>query len=192
MSEGQTEKQIEWFVLKGDHRFGPFSYAEVVRMLQSKSVFEFDYVWHNGLPTWQRISDLQNFSPEVMRALIQSGLPGLNEVFFRRRHARIPHGGSLLVHNNKSVCRAKSLEISASGAGLVIGESRFEVGEKLFLHFKPGAGVPPFHARGEIVSKRSVNSSDKNAPVQYGVRFTEVKQPDQHVLNVLINKKIPA
>ena len=44
-SPSLTEKKEEWFVLKGKDRFGPFSYREIIRMLQEKQVFEFDYVW---------------------------------------------------------------------------------------------------------------------------------------------------
>ena len=39
----------EWFVLKGENRFGPFNYTDLVKMLQQKVVFPFDFIWHAGL-----------------------------------------------------------------------------------------------------------------------------------------------
>lgn len=179
----------EWFVLKGDNRFGPFSHAEVVRMLQDKTVYEFDYVWHAKLPAWERIASLAEFGPDTIRKLRDAGESGVNEIFFRRRHARTNYGASLLVHDNRHVYKGRSIEISVGGAGIVIENALLQPGDKLYLHFKPGDGVPPFNATCEVVSKRFVNASDKAAPVQYGVKFTQIAQQTQELLNDLAMKK---
>ncbi len=177
------DRPNEWYVLKGDNKFGPFAYSELLRMLQDKSVFEFDYVWHAKLSAWERLASLPDFAPNQIRKLRDSGQATLNEVFFRRRHARATYGASILVHNNKSVFKGKSLEISAGGAGIVIESAQLQPGDRIYLHFKPGDGVPPFNAICEVVAKRFVNSSDKDAPVQYGVKFTEITKQTQDVLN---------
>lgn len=182
----------EWYVLKGDSKFGPFSHREVVRMLQDKSVFEYDYVWHAKLSGWERVASLPDFSPEAIRDLRTTAKDVLHEIFFRRRHARVPLGASLLVHNYHRVFKAKSLEVSAGGAGLVIDHGDLQPGDKLFLHFKPSEDVPPFHAQCEVVSKRLTDASDKTAPVQYGVKFTQLEQHAQEVLNEVTTKRTAA
>ena len=52
----------EWYILKWDNKYGPFSYLEVIQMLQNKSVFEFDFIWKNGnvpiaLQEWEFLGD---------------------------------------------------------------------------------------------------------------------------------------
>ena len=173
----------EWFVLKGESKFGPFAYSELIKMLQDKSVFEFDYVWHLGLKAWERIATLAEFSPEKIRDFRTTTEGPINEVFFRRRHARAQHGASILVHDNRAVYKGRSIEVSAGGAGIVIENAILQPGEMLYLHFKPAGNTPPFNATCEIISKSYVNASDKSAPVRYGVKFTKIESQTQQILN---------
>src|ERR1700677_3487525 len=62
--------QAQWYVLKGKNRFGPFMYVEIIRMLQEKSVFEFDFVWCQGLEAWKRIAEVEVFGSEKIRHLL--------------------------------------------------------------------------------------------------------------------------
>ncbi|MFP5518488.1 MAG: GYF domain-containing protein [Bdellovibrionia bacterium] len=174
-----------WFILKDGNNFGPFSKLELVKMLQSKQLFEYDFVWHDQMSAWQRVSDCEDFKPESIKALKESGLSEVAEVFFRRRHARAKYGCSLIVHNSKAVYKGKSLEISAGGAGVIIENPNFEVGTSLFMHFKPGDGVPPFNALCEIVNKTQLRNipHGPNTPVKYGVKFTSVSHEIKESLN---------
>lgn len=165
----------EWFILKGDNRYGPFAYLDLVKMLQEKSLYEFDFIWHNGMPSWKRVAELPDFAPDKIKHLKHSPDVDVSEVFFRRRHARARYGASLLVHNNKTVWKGESLEISAGGAAIVIENATLQPGQILFLHFKPGDGVPPFNAICTVVNKQYVqNTQSVNAPVRYGVKFTSI------------------
>lgn len=171
-------KEREWFLLKEGNNYGPFCKLEVVQMLQEKTLFEYDYIWHSKLPSWKRVAEVPDFSPESMRSLKKSAEPGLSEVFFRRRHARASYGASLIVHNNKTVFRGETLEISAGGAGILIENPQLQPGQSLFLHFQPGDGVPPFNAVCQIVSKQYVeeDKAHHGQKIKYGVKFTTLSQ----------------
>lgn len=172
-----TLKDKAWFTLKNGSNFGPFSQLEMIQMLQDKALFEYDYVWHQSLPSWKRVAEVANFRPEKMRALIQENQAEVAEIFFRRRHLRAKYGCSLIVHNNKSVFRGTSLEISAGGAGVLIDSQLLQPDQTVFLHFQPGEGVPPFNAVCTIVSKQFVG--DAAVPgewVRYGIKFVSVAQ----------------
>jgi hypothetical protein len=175
----------EWFALKGNLRFGPFAYTELVRLLQEKSMHDSDFVWHAGLKEWKKVAELSQFNPEAIRKLRESGQAGLDEVFFRRRHARMEHDGSILMHNNQKVFRGKSLEISAGGAGIVLDTTKLEVGHQVFLHFKPAKDLPPFNAVCEVVSRRPVNSADALAPIHYGVKFLKIESKTTKAIEAL-------
>lgn len=180
MNEDMTS---EWFVLKGDNKFGPFSYVDLIKMLQQKLIFEFDYVWKKGLKAWVRIADMQAFKSENIKELKETVLPEIEEVFFRRRHRRVMYGGTVLVHDNNSVWKGQSVEVSAGGAGVIMENAMIVPGQKLYLHFKPGDGVPPFNAICEVVSKRyDEDVRDASAPVKYGLKFTNISEEAQKVL----------
>jgi hypothetical protein len=181
---GSSYLNYEWFCLKGENKFGPFAYTDLVKMLQQGVVFEFDYAWHSGMHTWQRIAELEAFSKDNIRALKSSSMPEINEIFFRRRHRRVKYGGTILIHDNKKVWRGQAVEISEGGAGIVMENSLVVPGQQLYLHFKPGDGVPPFNAMCEVVSKSYVNGvKDAHASVKYGLKFVTVNSETQKFLH---------
>lgn len=169
-------REKEWFLLREGNNYGPFSKLDLVQMLQEKSLYEYDYVWHHGMSAWKRVAELPEFSPEKIRALKDSKDGDVSEIFFRRRHARAYYGCSLLVHNSKTVFKGHSLEISEGGAGMVIDNPALQPGQTIYLHFQPGDGVPPFNAVCKIVSKQWVQETGENKPVKYGVKFTSISQ----------------
>ncbi len=165
-------KDKEWFILKDGNNYGPFSKIELVQMLQQKKLHEFEYIWQSNMTHWQKLSDVEEFQPHHIQKMKESGLQDISEVFFRRRHARAQYGCSLIVHNNKRVFRGQTMEISAGGAGFLVKGSNFHPGEKLFLHFKPGDGVPPFNAICEVVNKLEMKKQP--GEFRYGVRFVTI------------------
>lgn len=154
----------QWFILKGESRFGPFSFEEVVRMLQGRSVFEFDFAWCAKMETWRRIAEIGDFSPENVRHFPQ--------LFAKRAHKRKKFEGTVLVHDNEHLWTGKGVEISDGGVGVVMNNSMILPGQVLYLHFKAVDNMPSFNAVCEVVSKKfvgGIRSSD--APVQYGLKF---------------------
>lgn len=180
-----NEKQ--WFVLKGENKYGPFGYTELLKMLQEKSLYEYDFVWRTELSAWKRIADLEDFKPEKIKSLSTSVSAEVKDAFFRRRYARASYNASLIVHNSKSVWKGRGLEISSGGAGIVIDNRDLEPGQTLFLHFKAGDGVPPFNAICSIVSKQHVEGPEK--PVRYGVKFTSISHQVQQAIKAFADNR---
>lgn len=178
MNKGKAEEkdQEEWFVLKANqNKYGPFCFMDLVEMLQKKTLLEFDYVWTTRLDGWKRISETSDFAPDKIKGLAKSGLTEVSKGFFRRRHARAKYGASILLHDNSSVWKGHSLELSPTGAGLLIESDAIQIGQILFLHFKAGDGVPPFNAVCSIVSKQA----GKGQEMRYGVKFTSISRSIQ-------------
>lgn len=173
----------EWYVLKGENRFGPFAFTDVIKMLQQKVVFEFDFAWHPGLSTWKRIAEIQAFESQNIEQLKSTLMPEIEEVFYRRRHRRVDYSATVLVHDNEKVWKGQGVEISAGGAGVVMDNSMLVPGQKLHLHFKPCDGVPPFNAECEVVSKKYVEGvKDQVTPIRYGLKFLNINPQTQEVI----------
>lgn len=165
-------KHKEWFILKEGANLGPFCYVDLVKMLQEKSIFEYDYVWNERMPDWKPLAELEDFKSDRIKAIQEASESEVAEVFFRRRHARARYAASIIVHNHKTVFKGKTFEISAGGAGVYIDTNSLNPGQSLFLHFQPGGGVPPFNAVCQIVSKQHGGSDI----VRYGIKFVTLSQ----------------
>lgn len=165
----------EWFVLKGENRFGPFTYTDLVKMLQQKVVFPFDFIWHAGLSNWQRLAELEDFKPETIRELFAKTTKR-KEVFTERKFRRKEFNGRVIVHDNLSLWKAEGFEISRGGVGVSMGNSVVVPGQQVFVHFTKTDEWPSFNALCEVVSKKFVND---NSPVQYGLRFLSLSQEAQ-------------
>lgn len=179
--------KTDWYVLRDKNKYGPFAYLDLVRMLQDEKLFEYDFVWHKGLTSWLKVSELEDFKPSVIQSLKTSGLKEVKDIFFRRRFARVGYNTALIIHNNRQIWRGSSLEISAGGAGVVMDTAALEVGQQIFIHFQPGDGVPSFNATCEIVSKK-FEVEDRT---RYSLKFISISKGIQTTINQLA-EKIPA
>lgn len=194
-AEVRTEnpyREKAWYLLKEENNYGPFSLLDLVQMLQEKNLYEFDWVWKHGMRAWRRLAEVDEFKAENIRQMHKHADADVAEIFFRRRHARVRYGCSLIIHDNKSVFRGRSLELSEGGAGVVIENSGFEPGQSLYLHFQPGDGVPPFNAVCTIVSKKWVSEDNRNPAVKYGVKFTSLSQATRESIRDFTNAKTKA
>ena len=186
-AEGPLMK--EWFILKEENKFGPFTYIDVVKMLQQGVVFEFDFAWHEGMDGWKRLAEIQDFDKDHMKKLKDSSAQEISEVFFRRRYKRVKYGGTILIHDNKKVWRGRGAEISEGGAGVIMENSMVTPGQELYLHFKPGDGVPPFNAICEVVSKQYVSEVEgPNMEMRYGLKFKAVSTETQKLIKDYMKK----
>lgn len=173
-----TEAFIEeWYVSRGQQKFGPFSYLGVIKALQDKSVFEFDYIWTAGMESWTRIAEHEKFATETIRSLLSNlaKSPEHVEVFAKRKHARLLIENDVLVHDNSSVSAGRMVEASVGGSGLIVKNSTLIPGQTVSVHFASMQGLPAFNAIGEVVSKKFVRSArDRRAPIHYGIRFVRM------------------
>ncbi|NJL25213.1 MAG: DUF4339 domain-containing protein [Calothrix sp. SM1_5_4] len=163
----------EWFVLKGDNRFGPFNYTDLVRMLQQKVVYPFDFVWHSGMETWKRVAEIPDFENDKIRTLMSNAG---NDVFIQRRFKRKKFQGRVLVHDNTKLWKGYGFEISKGGVGITMHNALVVPGQQLTVHFTGHEDWPAFNAVCEVVSKTFVND---DTPVEYGLRFLSLSQEVQ-------------
>ena len=146
-------------------------------------VFEFDYAWQNGMKAWMRIAELDEFKPEHIKKLKGGLMPEIENVFFRRKHPRVPISGTIIVHDNRSVWKGQGLEISSGGAAVIMDNAMVVPGQTLYLHFKPQNGLPAFNTICEVVSKKFVEGvRDKKAPICYGLKFKSLNEDTQKFL----------
>jgi hypothetical protein len=185
--------KAEWYVQKGQHRYGPFSYLSVLKGLQDKTVYEFDLICKNvgsEEEQWYRIAELPEFSSDNVRSLQETA----EAVFTTRRFPRVEFDVEVIVHDNSNVWMGRAFEASAGGTGLIIENATLVPGQTLLLHFAGKDELPPFNALCEIVGKKfSKDVRDANSPVQYACRFVKLdSKVEKAVQSYFLSKKAKA
>ncbi|NCN95476.1 MAG: DUF4339 domain-containing protein [Bdellovibrionales bacterium] len=161
---------VEWYVLKGESQFGPFDQEGMVRLMQEKTLFEFDFIWNSSMSDWKRLIEVPEFNKESIKSLLQN--PKAKASFFDRQHSRAPFEGRVIVHDHKGHWLASGKEISEGGMGLYIADSLLVPGQVLNFHVKAQNGQTPFNVKGEIVSKQYIRGArGKKQKIEYGVKF---------------------
>ena len=177
----------EWFVQKGTERHGPFSYLSLIRALQDKSVYEFDFVWTEGMETWTRLAEHEAFKAEKIREMSQD--QSAQTIFAQRAHPRVRFDSEVIVHDDRSAWIGRAYEGSVGGSGLVIENAALYPGQTIRLHFSPAQGLPAFNVVGEIVNKKFVKSvRGVKSPVQYAVRFLQMDENAKERVNEYFSK----
>ncbi len=181
----------KWSVQKDGKQFGPFSYLEVIQMLQERTLQDHDMLSLTKVGKWQSVSEFEEFSADKVRHLMATADRHIKEVFNRRRYPRAHFEGTLIVHDNKTVFRGQSFQISAGGAGLYIPSSGLQPGQTLLLHFHPSTDVPAFNAVAAVVSKfeNSKQAALQPMPLRYGVKFTSISQTVKEKIYSYTNRK---
>lgn len=181
----------KWAIQKDDKQFGPFSYLEMIQMLQERTLMEHDMIALSKVGKWQAVKNFEEFSTAKVRQLMTTADRHIKEVFNRRRYPRAHFEGTLIVHDNKTVFRGQSFQISAGGAGLYIPSSALQPGQTLLLHFHPSTDVPAFNAVAAVVSKipTAKEAETQPKPLRYGVRFTSISQNVKEKIYTYTNRK---
>lgn len=171
-----------WYILKQNENYGPFTAVEMIQMLQSKTLFEYDFIWRQGQSAWQRLADIHDFKPHKVKEIFESlsvDEDKKSQTFFRRRYPRAVYQSEILIHDEKKLYNAESLEIGLGGAGFSLSGVEFPLESEVFLHFRPGDEVPAFNATCKIVSRNGY---------KYGVSFIQISNLAQESILVYTKK----
>lgn len=184
--EADPAKQRIWYVLKQNNNYGPFSKLDLIQMMQGKALQEYDFIWHEGMSSWKRLADVQEFSVKEVRLLFEKYHKNKDAgtvAFFRRKFARAKLETLAIVHDKQKIYKSVGVEISEGGAGLMIEGADFKKDQQIYLHFKPAHEVPAFNAICKIVSKKG------NI---YGVQFLKVSAAAKSQIANFTKKKSAA
>lgn len=183
----------EWYIARGNKKYGPYSIDEMIQLRQQRKVFEYDMVWKQGLRQWKALVQTEEFSAHAMaeRALKAETCA----VFNRRQWPRVRKEIALFVHNDTNLWQARTLNISMGGALIELNTPYLNPGDQIHIHFQClDKTETSFSCIGVITGKRF--SSERlrfNSSLQYSVRFDSKdpqadKQLDQWVQSILNEK----
>ncbi len=174
----------QYHVLIKGNSIGPISVEDVFMHLKRGELAPNDYAWHPGLENWCRVNTFKEFAKDNVEAYKPGFVYNFKRLFSNRKNQRSRYNGTCLVHDHTHVHSAQSIDISEGGACLAISEATdLEVGQALYVHFRPHQGVPAFAAMCEIVYEKPGDPQKNQEGLCYfGVKFKNIKALDKRVV----------
>jgi hypothetical protein len=166
----------EWHILKGETQYGPYTYEEMIRMMQSSLVFGFDYVWGPHMENWSPLADREEFSADRLARLAEKNQA--QEVFQRREHERIYCKLPVYVNDQHTLWEGMVENLSEGGALILMKNPVLLPGHIVHVHFRARNDKDiAFNCTAQILTKRLVKSRiQHDTGIHYAVKFLD--KPD--------------
>lgn len=167
----EVQTSNEWHVLKGETQYGPYTYEEMIRMMQGKLVFGFDYVWSPHMEAWTPMADCEEFSADRLARLHEKNAN--QQVFNRREHERVFCKLPVLVNDQHTLWEGMVEQISEGGALILMKNPVLLPGDMVHVHFRSrNEKDTAFNCTAEILTKRLVkNRIQHDTGIHYAVKF---------------------
>lgn len=180
----------QWYVLKSGKKYGPFAYLEMVHMMQNKTLFEFDYVWSQGMKAWSPLADTPEFTKETLTDFYKSDHK--TQAFIKRAHPRVNFETLVMAHNNNSLWTGKTTQISEGGALLLMANPLLLPGQIIHINFKKTNPQDlSFNLVAEVLGKRYTKERIKHdTNVTYAVKFIRKDKAAEEQLNKWIDNQL--
>ena len=162
----------EWHVLKGETQYGPYSYEEMIRMMQGSLVYGFDYVWSPHMENWTVLADLEEFSADRLARVVDQNRTA-TDVFNRREHERVYCKLPCYVNDQQTLWEGVVENLSEGGALIMMKNPALLPGHVVHLHFRSrDENDVAFNCTAEILTKRLVKTRiQHDTGIHYAVRF---------------------
>lgn len=162
----------EWHVLKGESKFGPYTYADMIQMMQNKTLFNFDYVWSPHLESWTALAELPDFSPDRLSRVAEAS----QEMFARRSTERVVVSLPVVCHDNSRMWTGTCENLSEGGALILMQNPILLPGHMIYLHFRAqNESEIAFNCTAEILAKRLTKQRiQHDTGIHYAVKFLQL------------------
>ena len=162
-----------WFLFRDNTKFGPYRYLELVRLLQTNACAPDDFIWKPGFDDWTRLRQCPEFDEPVLHKLAHLRNFGTEKIFVQRRFPRVPYQSEVILHDEKRVVFGSALSLSEGGAFLEVAKPTHAKGDRIKIHFTPGAVAVPFNCIAEVTQV------SKGPPAGYNVKFIYLEEEDR-------------
>jgi hypothetical protein len=161
----------EWHILKGETQYGPYTYEEMIRMMQTNLVYGYDYAWSPHLESWTPLADLEEFSTDRLARLADQNRS--QEVFSQRAHDRVMCVLPCYVNDQQTLWEGTVENLSEGGALILMKNPVLLPGNIVHVHFRSrNEKDMAFNCTAEILTKRLVKARiQHDTGIHYAVKF---------------------
>ena len=166
----------EWYVLRGEMKYGPYEYKSLITMIQSGELLDYNFVWAPHLENWTLVGELQEFSKDRLCRLIETK-DHLAGAFKDRKTPRVDYVVPVFAHNDHAFFDGQTVSVSEGGALVLLNDPLLLPEQKVLIHFRECEENPvSFNVLAEIVRKNfSKQRLNVKSGLHYAVRFLQVQ-----------------
>lgn len=181
-------ENTSWFVLIGEQKYGPYDYKTVIQMIQANQLMDFNYVWADHLEAWTPMYQLEEFSKDRFKLLLQEQSEYLSS-FTRRQGERIEVKMPIIGHNSIRFFDGEIVSLSEHGALCLLNSPLVQVGDQIKLHVKSVDNqYEAFNIEGEIIRKNySKQRLNAQSGLYYAIKFHELQHNGIKQIKALLN-----
>jgi hypothetical protein len=182
----------EWHVMKAEVQYGPFTYSEMLQMLQNKTLFSFDFIWSTHLDAWSLLGDQPEFSADrIHRIFSQNAAQNTKtqaEVFSRRKFERVNCDLSVFLHDNQKLWEGQVQSLSEGGILVAVNNPFLLPGDGLTVHFRKSSSAAKgfaqaFNTRMEVLNKRLTKQKlSYDLQILYALQFTQLPEHGRNAI----------
>lgn len=186
-SEAFKKQESRWYILRGENKFGPFEYGAMLSMIQKGELFDYNYIWTEGMDNWVMLGEVDAFSKDRLALLIQTKDP-ISHAFLQRAADRADVKIPVLAHDEQHFFDGNCISISENGALVLFNNPLLLPGQTVYLHFKSTEFIEnSFNVLAQIVRKNfSRQRLNVKSGLNYAIRFVEVQEIGQKEIQSLI------
>lgn len=180
----------EWHVLKGETKYGPYTYTDMIQMLQNKMLFEFDYTWSPHLETWTALSELPEFSADRLCRLVEKSADG--EIFNKRSAHRVSVQIPVYCHDHAKFWKGTCENLSSGGALILMENPVLLPGDLITIHFRAlNETDNAFNCVAEILTKRLTKVRiQHDTAIHYAVKFVKTTPLGEEQVAAWVKEKL--
>lgn len=179
----EEASELHWYLRVNQTReSGPYSFIEVLSMLETGDLKFEDEATYRGLGGWHDIKKFQNFKKdEITNVLEEQGVdPRDNDEIPFRRSIRIPISSEVMMVIEDRHFKAEILDLSAGGCLLRLTKGKVKTDDPIKLHFYQNdeANLLAFNASGAVVRAVSEDKVEqqRSSTDLVGIKFDPMKK----------------
>lgn len=178
-----------WYILIKNQKHGPFSYKDMIEMIQSNQLMNYTHVWSPHLEQWTALHLLEDFSQDRMRLLIQNH-DELKTAFIQRQGPRVYKNIPVLGHNGSFFFDGMIQSISEKGALCLINSPLVSVKDKIKLIIKNNENFGrSFNLEALVIRKnQSQQRLNSKSGLFYIIKFEDVQAAGTELIQSWLTK----
>jgi len=189
-AENLTTPLKDWYILRGEMKYGPYEYSALIHMIQTGELYDYNYVWAPHMESWTLLGDINEFSKDRLARLIQTQ-DHLSGAFIKRGSPRVDVDIEVYAHNGSNFFDGQCLSISENGALVLLNDPLLLPGQEVVIHFRNDKNITTgFNAKTEVIRKNFTKQRiNVKSGLHYAVRFLQVQKSGQDQIKNLLLKK---
>ncbi len=181
-------KGLHWYIQIKTRESGPYSYLEVLSMLENQDIEDSHFITYRSLGAWHQVSNFENFTPENIKDIFSKNnitSDTSTDIPFRKS-LRVPLSSQVLTILGDYTFKSTCIDLSTGGCLIKLPRGKIKPDSKIKIHFYTNDEIKlsAFNILGEAVRILSAEKLKEGSSYYdlIGVKFKILSNSDKETL----------